>query len=200
VVLFVFLLTFELFRQCGIICFSIDLWTVPTVWYYLFFYWPLNCSDSVVLFVFLLIFELFRQCGIICFSIDLWTVPTVWYYLFFYWPLNCSDSVVLCFSIDLWTVPTVVLFVFLLTFELFRQCGIMCFHFITIYRLFSCLLLNHGSIVIMCFLFWVIVYWIKFITFLVVCVILLYFRIFKWYSNLYPSILSISIPIKLTTY
>jgi hypothetical protein len=89
----------------------------------------------------------------------------------FYWPLNCSNSVVLCV-----------------------------FHFITIYRLFSCLLLNHGSIVIMCFLFWVIVYWIKFITFLVVCVILLYFRIFKWYSNLYPSILSISIPIKLTTY
>ena len=146
-------MTFELFRQ----------------WYYLFFYWPLNGSDSVVLFVFLLTFELFRQCGIMFFY---WPLNcSDWYYLFFYWPLNCSDSVVLCV-----------------------------FHFITIYRLFSCLLLNHGSIVIMWFLFSVILYWIKFITFLVVCVILLYFRIFKWYSNLYPSILSISIPIKLTTY
>ena len=92
--------TMELYRQCGIICFSMGLWnctgsvalfvflwdfdTVPTVWHYLFFYGTM---------------ELFRQCGIICFSMGLWnctgsvalfvflwdfgTVPTVWHYLFF---------------------------------------------------------------------------------------------------------------------
>ena len=72
----------ELFRQCGILCFSIIFW---------------NCSDSVVFFVFLLYFgtvptvwyfvffycilELFRQCCMLCFSIVFW---------------NCSDSVVFC--------------------------------------------------------------------------------------------------------
>jgi hypothetical protein len=50
--------TLELFRHCGIICFSIGHW---------------NCSDSVALFVFLL---------------DFGTVPTVWHYLFFYWTLE----------------------------------------------------------------------------------------------------------------
>jgi hypothetical protein len=86
-------LTFEVFWQCGILCFSIDLWSVLTVWYSLFFYWPLKCSDS----------------GILCFSIDFCSVLTVWYSLFFYWPLKCSDSVVF--------------FVFLLIFEVFWQCG-----------------------------------------------------------------------------
>jgi hypothetical protein len=50
--------TLELFRECGIVCFSIGLWT---------------CSDSVALLVFLLNFE---------------TVPTLWHYLFFYWTLE----------------------------------------------------------------------------------------------------------------
>ena len=84
----------ELFRQCGIFCFSVrfrncsdsvvffvfllDLGTVPTVWYFLFFYQ---------------IQELFRQCGIFCFSIIF---------------RNCSDSVVFfVFRLDLGTVPTV---------------------------------------------------------------------------------------------
>jgi hypothetical protein len=61
VVFFVFLLTFELFWQCGILCFSADFWTVLTVF-----------------FVFLLTFELFWQCVTRCSSIDLWhTVRTV---------------------------------------------------------------------------------------------------------------------------
>jgi hypothetical protein len=47
-----------LFRQYGIICFSIGLW---------------NCSDSVELFVFLLVFG---------------TVPTVCHYLFLYGTLE----------------------------------------------------------------------------------------------------------------
>ena len=45
--------TMELYRQCGIICFSMGLW---------------NCTGSVALFVFLWDFD---------------TVPTVWHYLFF---------------------------------------------------------------------------------------------------------------------
>jgi hypothetical protein len=84
----------ELFRLCGIFCFSRfwncsdsvaffvfpDYGTVPTVWHFLFFQ----------------ILELFRQCGIFCFSRiwngsdsvvffvfpDFGTVPTVWYYFF----------------------------------------------------------------------------------------------------------------------
>jgi hypothetical protein len=132
-----------LFRECGIIGFSMGLW---------------NCSDSVALFVFLLNFG---------------DVPTLWHYLFLYWNLelfrqrgiigfsiglwNCSDSVALlvflldfgnfptecivCFSIELWRCSDIVaLFVFVLKFgtvptawhylflywtlELFRQCGI----------------------------------------------------------------------------
>jgi hypothetical protein len=79
-VVFVFLM--ELFRQCGICCFSHGV--VPTVWYLLFFSW--SCSDSVVFFVFLM--ELFRQCSVL-FSHGV--VPTVWYLLFFSW--SCSDSV-----------------------------------------------------------------------------------------------------------
>ena len=77
--------TLELFRQCGIICFSIGHWNfsdsvalfvylfdfgnVPTVWHYLFFDTTLELFDSLALFVFLL---------------DIGTVPTVWHYLFFY--------------------------------------------------------------------------------------------------------------------
>ena len=112
-----------MFRQCGIFCFSIGLWkcsdnvvffvflldfgNVPTVWYFLFFYW---------------ILEMFRQCGIFCFSIGFW---------------KCSDSVVfVVFLLDFGNVPTVWYFflVFLLDFlffywilEMFRQCGIFCF-------------------------------------------------------------------------
>ena len=44
--------------------FLLDFGTVPTLWYFLFFYWTL---------------ELFRQCGIFSFSVRFW---------------NCSDSVV----------------------------------------------------------------------------------------------------------
>jgi hypothetical protein len=108
----------ELFRHCGILCFSIIFlncsdsvvflvfllyfWTVPTVWYFLFFYY---------------IFELFRQCGIFCFSIIF---------------LNCSDTVVFyVFLLYFWTVPTVWYFLFFYyIFELFRQCGILCFSII----------------------------------------------------------------------
>jgi hypothetical protein len=45
----------DLFRQCGIFCFIflMDLGSVPTVWYFLFYFsigsW--NCSDGVVFFV-----------------------------------------------------------------------------------------------------------------------------------------------------
>ena len=95
-----FYLIWELFRQCGIFCFSIwfgncsdsvvflrncsnsvvffvflfDLGIVPTVWYFLFFY---------------LIWELFRQCGIFCFSIWFGNCSTVWYFLFFILLLDC---------------------------------------------------------------------------------------------------------------
>ena len=72
----IFLLDCKLFRQCGICCFSIGLWTVPTVWYFLFF------------------IGLWTVPTVWYFSIGLWTVPTVWYLLFFYWIVNCSDSVV----------------------------------------------------------------------------------------------------------
>ena len=120
------------FRDCSdsvvFFVFLLDLGTVPTVWYFLFFYQ---------------IQGLFRQCGIFCFSIrfrdcsdsvvffvfllDLGTVPTVWYFLFFYQIQgllgsvsirfrDCSDSVVFfVFLSDLGTVPTVwYFFVFLL--------------------------------------------------------------------------------------
>ena len=94
----------ELFRQCGIFCFIflMDLGTVPTVWYFLFYFsiGSRNCSDSVVFFVlfFEWILELFRLCGIFCFIflLDFGTVPTVWYFLFYFsigsW--ICSDSVI----------------------------------------------------------------------------------------------------------
>jgi len=104
--------TLELFRQYGIICFSIGLWicsdsvalfvsllnfrTVPTVYFFLFFYVTL---------------ELFRQYGIICFSIRFWnysdnvallvflldfrTVLTVWHYLFFIFQLGFGNSLTL---------------------------------------------------------------------------------------------------------
>jgi hypothetical protein len=80
-------------RQRGI--FSIGFVTVATAWY--FFYWFLNCCDSVVFF-----------------SIGFGTVATAWYFLyFFYWFWNCYDSVVF--------------FVFfLLVLELLRQHGIFC--------------------------------------------------------------------------
>ena len=97
----------ELFWQCGIFCFIflLDLGTVPTVWYFLFYFsivfW--NCSDDVVFFVlfFYWILDLFWQRGIFCFIflVDLGTVPMVWYFL-------------LIFLLDLGTVPTVWYFLF----------------------------------------------------------------------------------------
>ena len=80
----------ELFRQCGICCFSVRFQ---------------NCSDSMKLLVFLLdfrtvrtvwncwffcqILELYGQCGITCFFLlDFRTVPTVWYSLFFCYSLE----------------------------------------------------------------------------------------------------------------
>jgi len=78
-----------------------DFGTVPTVWYFLFFYWILELSDSVVFFVFLF---------------DFGTVPTVWYFF--------------VFLLDFGTVPSVWYFLFFyLILELFRQCGIFCSSF-----------------------------------------------------------------------
>jgi hypothetical protein len=107
----------EQFRQCGIICFSIELW---------------KCSDSVTFCFLYVTLELIRECGIIWFSIGLWncsdsvallvliwdfgTVPTVWHYLFF--------------LLDFGTVPEVwhhLLFNW--TLDLFRECGFIGFHF-----------------------------------------------------------------------
>ena len=84
----------EMFRRCGILCFSVGFWkcsdsvvslafllgfgNVPTVWYPLFFCW---------------ILEMFRQCGILCFSVGFW---------------KCSDSVVsFVFLLGFGNVPTV---------------------------------------------------------------------------------------------
>ena len=91
--------TLELFRQCGIICYSTGLW---------------NCSDSVVFLVCL------------C---DFGTVPTIWHYLFFYVTLELLDNMALfVFLCDFGTVPTIWHYLFLYwTLELFRQCGIICF-------------------------------------------------------------------------
>ena len=79
-----------MFRQCGIICFSIEL---------------CNCFDSVTLFVFLLDFDI---------------VPTVWHYLFLLDFGTVSDSVnIICFSMWLWNCSdSVALFVFLLNFAI----------------------------------------------------------------------------------
>ena len=141
-----FYLILDLFRQCGIFCFSIWFWT---------------CSDSVVFFVFLfdfgpvptvsyflffyLILDLFRQCGICFFLFDfgpvptVWyffvflfdfgPVPTVWYFLFFYLILDLFRQCrIFCFSIWFWTCSDSVVFVFFyLILDLFRQCGIFCF-------------------------------------------------------------------------
>ena len=102
----------ELFRQCGICCFSVRFQ---------------NCSDSVVFVVFyefrtgqtmwyllsFMILELFRQCGICCF-----------YFRF----QNCSDSVIFAVFYDFETVQTVwYLQFFCQILELFRQCAICCF-------------------------------------------------------------------------
>ena len=77
-----------MFRQCGIICFSIEL---------------CNCFDSVTLFVFLLDFDI---------------VPTVWHYLFLLDFGTVSDSVhIICFSMGLWNYShSVALSVYLLYF------------------------------------------------------------------------------------
>ena len=90
----------ELFRQCGICCFSVR------------FY---NCSDSVVFVVFLLDFR---------------TVPTVWYLLFFLLDFKTVPTVwyLLFFLLDFRTIPRVwYLLFFCQILELFRLCGICCF-------------------------------------------------------------------------
>jgi hypothetical protein len=62
-----------------------DLGTVPTVWYLLFYFsnGSRNCSDGVVFFV-------------LFYLLDLGSVPTVWYFLFYFsnGSRNCSDSAV----------------------------------------------------------------------------------------------------------
>jgi hypothetical protein len=74
----IFYRIFELFRQCGIFCFSVRFWNCSdSVVFFVFLLDFWNCSDSVVFFVFLL---------------DFGTVPTVWYFSVRFW--NCSDSVV----------------------------------------------------------------------------------------------------------
>ena len=98
---------------------ELDFGTVPTAWYFVFFYQILelfrqrgsvcfsirfwNCSDSVVVFVFLL---------------DFGTVPTAWYFLFFYQILELfRQRGIFCFSIIFWNCSdSVVFFVFLLDF------------------------------------------------------------------------------------
>jgi hypothetical protein len=76
--------TLELFRQCGIICFSVGHW---------------NCSDSVALFVLIW---------------DFGTVTTMWPYLFLYGTLILFQQYdIICFSIGLWNCSdSVALFVF----------------------------------------------------------------------------------------
>ena len=82
--------------------FLLDLGSVPTVRYFLFYFsnGSRNCSDSVVVFALFLywIWDLFRRCGIFCFIflMDLGTVPTVCFFLFNFsnGSRNCSDGVV----------------------------------------------------------------------------------------------------------
>jgi hypothetical protein len=89
----------ETMQQCGIFCLSLlYVWTVPTVWYFLFIsIICLNCSHSVVFFVYFYhMLELLQQCGIFCIFLSyVGTVPTLWYFLFISiicW--NCYNSVV----------------------------------------------------------------------------------------------------------
>ena len=119
----------EQFRQCDVFCFIFlsEFGTVPTVWYFLFYFsigvW--NSSDSVMFFVlfFYRSLEQFRQCGIFCFIFlsEFGTVPTVWYFLFY-------------FSIGVWNSSDSVMFFVLFFYrslEQFRQCGIFCFIFLS---------------------------------------------------------------------
>jgi hypothetical protein len=132
----------ELFRQCGIYCFSIIFrnyfdsvvfivfllyfGTISTVWYLLFFYY---------------ISELLRQCGIYCFSIIF---------------RNYFDSVVfIVFLLYFGTISTVwyLLFFYYIS-ELFRQSGIYCFSFYNLF-IFSCF-----QILVSCFTHTVLFIWI----------------------------------------
>ena len=98
----------ELFRQCGICCFSIRFW---------------NCSDKCGICCFSIRFWNCSNYGICCFSIRFWNCSE-WYLLFFYQILelfrqcgiwffsirfwNCSDSVVfVVFLLDFGIVQTV---------------------------------------------------------------------------------------------
>jgi uncharacterized membrane protein YiaA len=102
--------TLVLFRQYGIICFSIGLWncsdsvkcyfywtfgTVPTVWHHLLFNRTL---------------ELFRECGIIGFSFFYWTLELFRYCGIIYFSIglwNCSDNMALFVFLCDHTVGTV---------------------------------------------------------------------------------------------
>ena len=138
--------TLELFWQCGIICFSIEL---------------CNCFDSVTLFVFLLDFDI---------------VPTVWHYLFLLDFGTVSDSVnIICFSMWLWNCSdSVALLVFLLTLsdsvhylffygtlDLFQDCDIICFwklwlfrHYLFLHYLFFYGLWNFPTVRHYLFVYW----------------------------------------------
>ena len=117
-----FYVTLQLFRQYGIICFSIGLWGCSeslALFVFHFYIGLWNCSDSVALLFFLLGFG---------------SIPSVWHYLFFYWTLellqqsgiiccsivlwNSSDRVsIICFSMGLWKYShSVALLVYLLDF------------------------------------------------------------------------------------
>ena len=123
--------TLELFRQCGIICFSFFYWTLELFrqcchidLHFSIGLW--NCSDSVALLFFLLDVGTF-----FIFLLDFGTIPTVCNIFFsvlygtleMFWQCdiigfsillcNCSESVACLFSY--WTL------------DLFRQCGIICF-------------------------------------------------------------------------
>jgi hypothetical protein len=100
-----------------------DVGTVLTVWYFVFFLLELSWQCDILLF--------FIDVGtgltvvFCCFSIG--TVLTVWYFVVFHGCWNCYDSVVFCyFSIR--TILTVWYFVVFLL-ELSWQCGIMLFFY-----------------------------------------------------------------------
>ena len=76
------------------VVFLLDFGSVPTVWYFLLFYWSL---------------ELFLQCDICCFSITVWSCSysvifvvfqlefgaalTVWYFFFFFLEFGAVPTV-----------------------------------------------------------------------------------------------------------
>ena len=115
-----------MFRHCGIFCFSIGVWkccdsvvffvfllefgNVPTVWYFLFFYWSLEMFRQCGIFCFSIgSLEMFRQCGIFCFSIgslEMFRHCGIFCFSIGVW--KCSDSVAFfVFLLEFGNVPTV---------------------------------------------------------------------------------------------